>query len=364
MKKPEITQLIEAGAHFGHLTRRWNPKMKPYIFMEKNGIHIIDLKKHIILKCFYMGTLGNEKLTLSQEEWEWLYKNEPDEERDGVTYKKNIKDVIRKMLRRGREENMPYFKELHLALGRRSSKCREENDIIATTEGSISFRELCDRLNNNEKIGICTYDPITLKRSVTYDIKAQDNGIVDCYEVETKRGIIEASSWNHPYLVWRKEWDKPKFVEMHELLVGDKIAVAKCTELFGKGGIGIEKATLLGQEIIKEIHNSFDIAEDKLLKEAEDMLESLNITTETKLEEKAERLEKIGFINSKHVVKNKEIKQKIQKNQESLVKTKQFADLIRYYKREYPFQKFLTEKELNSICDKYSLIYAPINNYI
>ncbi|MBE2279351.1 MAG: 30S ribosomal protein S2 [Ignavibacteriaceae bacterium] len=41
----QITQLIEAGAHFGHLTRRWNPKMKPYIFMEKNGIHIIDLNK-------------------------------------------------------------------------------------------------------------------------------------------------------------------------------------------------------------------------------------------------------------------------------------------------------------------------------
>ena len=45
MKQVELTQLIEAGAHFGHLTRRWNPKMKPYIFMEKNGIHIIDLKK-------------------------------------------------------------------------------------------------------------------------------------------------------------------------------------------------------------------------------------------------------------------------------------------------------------------------------
>lgn len=45
MQKIEITQLIEAGAHFGHLTRRWNPKMKDYIFMERNGIHIIDLKQ-------------------------------------------------------------------------------------------------------------------------------------------------------------------------------------------------------------------------------------------------------------------------------------------------------------------------------
>jgi small subunit ribosomal protein S2 len=43
----EITlkELLEAGVHFGHQTKRWNPKMKPYIFMEKNGIHIIDLKK-------------------------------------------------------------------------------------------------------------------------------------------------------------------------------------------------------------------------------------------------------------------------------------------------------------------------------
>jgi small subunit ribosomal protein S2 len=45
MSRVQVTELIEAGAHFGHLTRRWNPKMKPYIFMEKNGIHIIDLKK-------------------------------------------------------------------------------------------------------------------------------------------------------------------------------------------------------------------------------------------------------------------------------------------------------------------------------
>jgi small subunit ribosomal protein S2 len=45
MKDITIKELVEAGAHFGHLTRRWNPKMKPYIFMEKNGIHIIDLMK-------------------------------------------------------------------------------------------------------------------------------------------------------------------------------------------------------------------------------------------------------------------------------------------------------------------------------
>jgi small subunit ribosomal protein S2 len=40
-----LEQLLASGAHFGHLTRRWDPKMKEYIFMQKNGIHIIDLKK-------------------------------------------------------------------------------------------------------------------------------------------------------------------------------------------------------------------------------------------------------------------------------------------------------------------------------
>lgn len=45
MVKPEIKELLEAGVHFGHQTRRWNPKMKPFIFMERNGIYIIDLNK-------------------------------------------------------------------------------------------------------------------------------------------------------------------------------------------------------------------------------------------------------------------------------------------------------------------------------
>ena len=45
MQQVELNQLLEAGVHFGHQTRRWNPKMRTYIFTEKNGIHIIDLRK-------------------------------------------------------------------------------------------------------------------------------------------------------------------------------------------------------------------------------------------------------------------------------------------------------------------------------
>jgi len=47
--KTTIEQLLEAGAHFGHLTRRWNPKMEKFIFNERNGIHIIDLRKTQLL---------------------------------------------------------------------------------------------------------------------------------------------------------------------------------------------------------------------------------------------------------------------------------------------------------------------------
>jgi len=45
MSSTTFEELLEAGCHFGHLTRKWNPKMAPYIFMERNGIHIIDLHK-------------------------------------------------------------------------------------------------------------------------------------------------------------------------------------------------------------------------------------------------------------------------------------------------------------------------------
>src|SRR5574344_1146498 len=45
MSRTNFEQLLEAGCHFGHLKRKWNPAMAPYIYMERNGIHIIDLNK-------------------------------------------------------------------------------------------------------------------------------------------------------------------------------------------------------------------------------------------------------------------------------------------------------------------------------
>ena len=48
MPRTNFQDLLDAGVHFGHLKRKWNPNMAPYIFMEKNGIHIIDLQKTIV----------------------------------------------------------------------------------------------------------------------------------------------------------------------------------------------------------------------------------------------------------------------------------------------------------------------------
>ena len=59
MSQFTMKQLLEAGVHFGHQTRRWNPKMAPYIFGQRNGIHIIDLQKTL--------RMANEAYTFMQE---------------------------------------------------------------------------------------------------------------------------------------------------------------------------------------------------------------------------------------------------------------------------------------------------------
>ena len=60
--KVDIKQLLEAGVHLGHKTLRWNPKMKKYIFGEKNSIHIIDLTQTVdFIKMLYSSSQSNFK---------------------------------------------------------------------------------------------------------------------------------------------------------------------------------------------------------------------------------------------------------------------------------------------------------------
>jgi hypothetical protein len=138
------------------------------------------------------------------------------------------------------------FHEMVLVLGRRGTKCRDMEDRIATTVGSITFGELARRLKAGERIGIGTYDQSTLKHSISYEAKAEFNGEVECFEVVTGRGICETSSWNHPYLVWRDAWERPRFIDAIDLIPGDRISIAASTKLFGPGSIGVKRAALLG----------------------------------------------------------------------------------------------------------------------
>lgn len=81
MSKVQVEDLLLAGSHFGHLTRRWDPKMKKYIFMERNGIHIIDLKKTLIL----LQEAGNALARISTEGKKVLF----------VGTKKQAKQIIK-----------------------------------------------------------------------------------------------------------------------------------------------------------------------------------------------------------------------------------------------------------------------------
>ena len=59
MSRVNFDQLLEAGVHFGHLKRKWNPAMAPYIFMERNGIHIIALR-YRALAGWYVDQLPDD----------------------------------------------------------------------------------------------------------------------------------------------------------------------------------------------------------------------------------------------------------------------------------------------------------------
>lgn len=105
------------------------------------------------------------------------------------------------------------------------------------------------------------------------------------------------------------------------------------------------------QATIEKIHAEFDSAQDRLLEQAKEIISGIDI------DNKAERLEKLGFTGAEVVVKQS-------KKKEILVKNKSQAELIEYYKQTYPFQKFITESEMDRICEKYGLVYAPVSAYL
>ena len=94
MPRTNFQELLVAGVHFGHLKRKWNPKMAPYIFMEKNGIHIIDLHKTVIK----IDEASNVLKSLAKAGRKILF----------VATKKQAKDIVSEY---AKSVNMPYVTE-------------------------------------------------------------------------------------------------------------------------------------------------------------------------------------------------------------------------------------------------------------
>lgn len=117
------------------------------------------------------------------------------------------------------------------------------------------------------------------------------------------------------------------------------------------------------QEIIADIHQEFDTAQERILDQAEKLLQELKIPLESEVEQKAKRLEAVGFTSAIPVKQAETIRKRNNKIQEQFQLTKEVADLLKYYQQTYPFSKFLPESELDRICQKYNLIHAPVANY-
>lgn len=135
---PNLEELLKSGAHFGHLTRRWNPKMKEFIFMERNGIHIIDLKK---TQKYFQEAL-DEVTKLARAGKTILF----------VGTKKQAQDIVKtEAIRCG----MPYI--THRWLGGMLTN-------FSTVKKSISRMEEIDRM---EKDG--TFEELTKKEALMLD---------------------------------------------------------------------------------------------------------------------------------------------------------------------------------------------------
>lgn len=181
-KKLTYQDLLEAGVHFGHLTRKWNPKMAEYIFMENNGIHIIDLHKSLA----------------SLEEAAFAMKNIV---RSGrkimfVATKKQAKDIVTEEAKR---LNMPYVTERWLG-GMLTN--------FATIRKSLKKLSQIDKLMKDEAyLNLQKKERLTLTREKA-KLEKQLGGIVDLnrlpaalFVIDVKRehiAVAEAQKLNIP----------------------------------------------------------------------------------------------------------------------------------------------------------------------
>jgi small subunit ribosomal protein S2 len=164
-KKLTYQDLLEAGVHFGHLTRKWNPKMAEYIFMENNGIHLIDLNK--TLTCLDEATFALKNIVRSGRKIMF------------VATKKQAKDIVSEEAKR---LNMPYVTERWLG-GMLTN--------FATIRKSLKKLSQIDKLMKDEAYAnLQKKERLTLTREKA-KLEKQLGGIVDLNRLPAALFIID-----------------------------------------------------------------------------------------------------------------------------------------------------------------------------
>lgn len=138
MNKPTYNEMLDAGVHYGHLKRKWNPKMLPYIFMERKGIHIIDLNR--TGECLDRAAFAMKQMAKSGKKI--LF----------VATKKQAKDIVATA---ARSAEMPYVTERWLG-GMMTN--------FATIRKSVKKMNSIDKLLNDPAISITKKERLTLAR--------------------------------------------------------------------------------------------------------------------------------------------------------------------------------------------------------
>jgi small subunit ribosomal protein S2 len=138
MNKPTYNEMLEAGVHYGHLTRKWNPKMLPYIFMERKGIHIIDLNR--TSECLERAAYAMKQMAKSGKKI--LF----------VATKKQAKDIVATA---ARSAEMPYVTERWLG-GMMTN--------FSTIRKSVKKMNNIDKMLSDPGISITKKERLTLAR--------------------------------------------------------------------------------------------------------------------------------------------------------------------------------------------------------
>lgn len=181
-KKLTYQDLLEAGVHFGHLTRKWNPKMAEYIFMENNGIHLIDLNK--TLTCLEEASFALKNIVRSGRKIMF------------VATKKQAKDIVADEAKR---LNMPYVTERWLG-GMLTN--------FATIRKSLKKLSQIDKMTKDEAYtNLAKKERLMLAREKA-KLEKQLGGIVDLnrlpaalFVIDVKRehiAVAEAQKLNIP----------------------------------------------------------------------------------------------------------------------------------------------------------------------